>query len=431
MTLPTDRAHVVHTHPEWLMVPRELAPRAGRACRRAIRRYVARLAAWTRARVGRASKGCMSRRSRRTPRAISKRIVADLAERYAIDGLHLDYVRYPGPQFDYSAAALAAFRASMLPTLTRASSAPGSTRGWRREPLVYADYFPTRWAEYRRARLADLVARLRTRREDAAAGGAGSAPRSCPMPARRARSPAGLAGLGARAGCSTPSVRWPTPTNLTRFSRQIDEAAHAAARPAGLGRHRRLAPDARRRPSRHIGAARTPARRGVVLFSYDSLAGASRGRSRAIGRGAFGARRRAGRQRSLTEPPPVMVLSPLDYAVIAGYLVAITLFGSWFARFQKTTRDYFLTGRSVPGWAICCTIVATETSTLSFIGVPAQAYAGNMAFLQLVFGYIIGRVDRQPAVPARVLPRRSADVVRAAAAALRRPGEEPERDRSS
>ena len=86
-----------------------------------------------------------------------------------------------------------------------------------------------------------------------------------------------------------------------------------------------------------------------------------------------------------------MVLSSVDYIVIAGYLIAITIFGSWFARFQKTTRDYFLTGRSVPGWAICCTIVATETSTLSFIGVPAQAYAGNMAFLQLVLGYIIGR----------------------------------------
>jgi SSS family solute:Na+ symporter len=87
-----------------------------------------------------------------------------------------------------------------------------------------------------------------------------------------------------------------------------------------------------------------------------------------------------------------MALTPIDYAVIAGYLIAITLFGSWFARFQKTTRDYFLTDRSVPGWAICCTIVATETSTLTFIGVPAQAYAGNMTFLQLVVGYIIGRI---------------------------------------
>ncbi|HEY8551477.1 MAG TPA: sodium:solute symporter [Vicinamibacterales bacterium] len=86
-----------------------------------------------------------------------------------------------------------------------------------------------------------------------------------------------------------------------------------------------------------------------------------------------------------------MVLSPLDYAVITGYLLAITAFGSYFARFQKTTRDYFLTGRSVPGWAICCTVVATETSTLSFIGVPAQSYAGNMTFLQLVLGYIVGR----------------------------------------
>ncbi len=87
-----------------------------------------------------------------------------------------------------------------------------------------------------------------------------------------------------------------------------------------------------------------------------------------------------------------MTLTSLDYAVIVGYLLAITAFGSWFARFQKTTRDYFLNDRSVPWWAICFTIVATETSTLSFIGVPAQAYAGNMTFLQLALGYIFGRI---------------------------------------
>jgi SSS family transporter len=87
-----------------------------------------------------------------------------------------------------------------------------------------------------------------------------------------------------------------------------------------------------------------------------------------------------------------MVLTWLDYAVIAGYLIAITQFGSYFARFQKTTRDYFLTGKSVPWWAICFTVVATETSTLTFISVPATAYTGDMTFLQLVFGYVIGRV---------------------------------------
>src|ERR671915_551398 len=87
-----------------------------------------------------------------------------------------------------------------------------------------------------------------------------------------------------------------------------------------------------------------------------------------------------------------MTLSLVDYVVIAAYLLAITAFGSWFARFQRSTRDYFLTGRSVPWWPICFTIVATETSTLSFIGVPADAYAGNMTFLQLAMGYIVGRV---------------------------------------
>lgn len=86
------------------------------------------------------------------------------------------------------------------------------------------------------------------------------------------------------------------------------------------------------------------------------------------------------------------MLSAADYAVVAIYLVAITAFGSWFARFQRTTADYFLTRRSVPWWGVCFTIVATETSTLSFIGVPATAYAGDFTFIQLAVGYVIGRV---------------------------------------
>jgi SSS family solute:Na+ symporter len=81
----------------------------------------------------------------------------------------------------------------------------------------------------------------------------------------------------------------------------------------------------------------------------------------------------------------------VDYVVVLVYLAGITAFGSWLGRFHRTTADYFLTGRSVPGWAICCTTVATETSTLSFIGVPAAAYAGDMGFLQLAAGFILGR----------------------------------------
>jgi SSS family transporter len=87
-----------------------------------------------------------------------------------------------------------------------------------------------------------------------------------------------------------------------------------------------------------------------------------------------------------------MTLGWVDYAVIGLYLAAITAFGAHFARFQQTRRDYFLTGRTVPWWGVCFTVVATETSTLTFIGVPASAYAGDMTFLQLAFGYIIGRL---------------------------------------
>ena len=81
--------------------------------------------------------------------------------------------------------------------------------------------------------------------------------------------------------------------------------------------------------------------------------------------------------------------------------LAVTTFGSYFARFQKNTKSYFLTDQSVPWWAICFTVVATETSTLTFIGVPASAYAGNWTFLQLATGYVIGRII----VTALFLPR--------------------------
>ena len=79
-------------------------------------------------------------------------------------------------------------------------------------------------------------------------------------------------------------------------------------------------------------------------------------------------------------------MNALDYAVVAVYLLAVVAFGSYFAKFQKNTKSYFLTDQSVPWWAICFTIVATETSTLTFIGVPASEYAGNWTFLQLAAG---------------------------------------------
>src|SRR5271154_732746 len=86
-----------------------------------------------------------------------------------------------------------------------------------------------------------------------------------------------------------------------------------------------------------------------------------------------------------------MRISPIDFAIIVLYLCGITVFGAYFRRGQQTLRDYFLGGRTAPWWAIACSIVATETSTLTIIGTPAIAFAGNLAFLQLVFGYLVAR----------------------------------------
>ncbi|MBA3321373.1 MAG: sodium/solute symporter [Pyrinomonadaceae bacterium] len=87
-------------------------------------------------------------------------------------------------------------------------------------------------------------------------------------------------------------------------------------------------------------------------------------------------------------------MGTVDLIIIFGYLLGIVLLGAWFGRKQETTRDYFLGDRTVPWWAIAASIVATDTSTITFISVPGIAYArnGNFQFLQLVFGYLLGRI---------------------------------------
>lgn len=81
----------------------------------------------------------------------------------------------------------------------------------------------------------------------------------------------------------------------------------------------------------------------------------------------------------------------LDLAIVLAYLVGVTLLGAHFRRRQQGLHDYFLGGSTTPWWALSLSIVATETSTLTIIGTPALAYAGNLGFLQLVFGYILAR----------------------------------------
>jgi SSS family transporter len=87
-----------------------------------------------------------------------------------------------------------------------------------------------------------------------------------------------------------------------------------------------------------------------------------------------------------------MRVHPIDLIIVIAYLLGVTLLGLRFRRGQRNLNDYFLGGRTAPWWALAFSIVATETSTLTIIGTPAIAYGGNLTFLQLVFGYLIGRI---------------------------------------
>ncbi len=82
----------------------------------------------------------------------------------------------------------------------------------------------------------------------------------------------------------------------------------------------------------------------------------------------------------------------LDYFIIAAFLIGIAVFGIISGGKQKSVKDYFLGAKSVPWWAVCFSIVAAETSTLTFISIPGLAYLTNLNFLQVTFGYLIGRI---------------------------------------
>ncbi len=82
----------------------------------------------------------------------------------------------------------------------------------------------------------------------------------------------------------------------------------------------------------------------------------------------------------------------VDVIVLLAYLAATTLLGVWLGRDQKTARDYFVADKAIPWWAILFSVVATETSALTFISIPGVAYLGNLTFIQVALGYLIGRI---------------------------------------
>ncbi len=87
-------------------------------------------------------------------------------------------------------------------------------------------------------------------------------------------------------------------------------------------------------------------------------------------------------------------IHPLDGAIVILYMLAVLAFGLWIGRGQRTSSDYFLGGRSIPWGVLLLSIVATETSTVTFLSLPGipAAINGNLTFLQIAIGYIVGRL---------------------------------------
>jgi uncharacterized lipoprotein YddW (UPF0748 family) len=158
--LPAAREHVIYRHPEWLMVPRALAAELSTVDARSPA-YIGRLARYARAQSAEVEGLYLSPVASASV-AYTTAVVRDIVRRYDIDGVHLDYIRYPTSDFDYSRDTVAAFRRSVVPDLGTADVRRFDAEMAGREPLIYTQAFPERWRVFRAARLTALLTSLRT-----------------------------------------------------------------------------------------------------------------------------------------------------------------------------------------------------------------------------------------------------------------------------
>jgi uncharacterized lipoprotein YddW (UPF0748 family) len=156
--LPASRDHVFYQHPEWLMVPRELAAEILKVDVRSPA-YLGRLTRWVRANTPRVDGIYVSPLSSEAAAYLVTAVTA-AAGRYAVDGVFLDAVRFPGSDFDYSRHAMETLRAEIRPQLT-AGERLRLDKIEAIDPFAYAEEFPDRWRRFRQSRLTELLSRLR------------------------------------------------------------------------------------------------------------------------------------------------------------------------------------------------------------------------------------------------------------------------------
>jgi uncharacterized lipoprotein YddW (UPF0748 family) len=282
--LPNSRSHLVYQHPEWLMVPRPLAFELARTDIRSPE-YLGRLARWTRS-VSSDVEGLYA--SPLHPAAVDHvaGVVDEIVSAYAVDGVHLDYVRYPSAEFDYSRTALTAFRMQIDRELSAADRLRYGVRDMA--DLVGAtDAFPARWADFRRSRLNTLVMRVRTvvkSRRPATTFSAAVYPD--PAEAASTRLQDWRMWLDNKLiDVVCPMAYTPDAAVFATQIASVRQLAGEAPVWAGIGAYRLSSTQtvANIETARRLGAA------GVVLFSYDSLVRPPNGLDylSSIGRAAF------------------------------------------------------------------------------------------------------------------------------------------------
>jgi uncharacterized lipoprotein YddW (UPF0748 family) len=264
--LPASRQHLVYTHPDWLMVPRALAFELARTDPKSPE-YVGRLARWTRT-MSSTIEGIYV--SPVHPAAVDHlvRVVDDIVSSYELDGIHLDYVRYPSSDFDYSRSSLVAFRKAIDADMTPAERARFGLRD-ASELVGATDAFPGRWADFRRSRLNALVMRLHTlvqARRPAMVLSAAVYPD--PMEAAGARLQDWRMWLDNQLiDVVCPMVYTPDASVFASQIASVRQLATGSPVWAGIGAYRLSSSQtiANIRTARRLGAD------GVVLFSYDSI----------------------------------------------------------------------------------------------------------------------------------------------------------------
>jgi uncharacterized lipoprotein YddW (UPF0748 family) len=284
--LPASRQHVIYRHPDWLMVPRELAADMSAIDPRSPE-YLGRLARWTRARLDEVE-GLYASPLHPGAAAHVAGVAAEIVSQYDVDGLHLDYARFPNASFDYSRGALRQFKQSLAPYLSQAERVRVDAQELM-DPTAYANMFPERWDAFRQSRITSLVMRVRTAVKAANPDIVLSA---AVVPDLATATGSRMQDWRTWLDQSLVDVLCPMAytQDLDLFGEQISLARDFAGdRPvwAGVGAYRMSAAAT----VQHIEAARRARAAGVVLFSYDALVSAPNSATTltALGRAAFGA----------------------------------------------------------------------------------------------------------------------------------------------